>query len=84
MIDELGGPKSFNHYAWGWTNAGNTPFQRWKRETYRGGISDPFIVHWPKGVKGQGKVCHAVRARDRHRPELLESLGVGAARKYEA
>ncbi|MDX2381895.1 MAG: arylsulfatase, partial [Acidimicrobiia bacterium] len=46
-IDELGGPDTFNHYAWGWTFAGNTPFRRWKRETYRGGISDPFIVHWP-------------------------------------
>jgi arylsulfatase A-like enzyme len=56
MIDELGGPSTFNHYAWGWTFAGNTPFRRWKRETYRGGISDPFIVHWPKGVKAKGQV----------------------------
>ena len=21
-LDELGGPNVFNHYAWGWTNAG--------------------------------------------------------------
>ena len=54
-IDELGGPKYFNHYAWGWTHAGNTPFKRWKRETYRGGVSDPFLVHWPKGIKADGK-----------------------------
>ena len=47
-IDKLGGPETFNHYAWGWTFAGNTPFRRWKRETYRGGVSDPFIVHWTK------------------------------------
>ena len=26
MIDQLGGPTTFNHYAWGWTFAGNTPF----------------------------------------------------------
>ena len=63
MIDELGGPKTFNHYAWGWTFAGNTPFRRWKRETYRGGISDPFIVHWPKGIKAKGRTAHAVCAR---------------------
>ena len=56
MIDELGGPNTFNHYAWGWTWAGNTPFRRWKRETYRGGISDPFIVHYPKGLKAKGEV----------------------------
>ena len=53
-IDELGGPKYFNHYPWGWAWAGNTPFRRWKRETYRGGTSDPFIVHWPEGHQGQG------------------------------
>ena len=68
-IDDLGGPKYFNHYAWGWTNAGNTPFKRWKRETYRGGTADPFLVHWPKGDQGQGKGLSSVRARDRHGPE---------------
>ena len=31
VLDELGGPEHFNHYAWGWTFAGNTPFRRWKR-----------------------------------------------------
>jgi arylsulfatase len=55
-LEELGGPKYFNHYAWGWTWAGNTPFRRWKRETYRGGISDPFIVHWTNGIKARGDV----------------------------
>jgi len=63
-IDQLGGPTSYNHYAWGWTWAGNTPFRRWKRETYRGGTSDPFIVHWPKGLKAKGEVrtqyAHAI------------------------
>jgi arylsulfatase len=49
-IDELGGPNVFNHYAWGWTNAGNTPFRRWKRETYRGGTTDPCVVSWPDKI----------------------------------
>jgi arylsulfatase A-like enzyme len=55
-IDELGGPTTFNHYPWGWTWAGNTPFRRWKRETYRGGSSDPFLVHWPQGITARGEV----------------------------
>ncbi|RCV64512.1 arylsulfatase [Methanophagales archaeon] len=63
-IDDLGGPAYFNHYAWGWTWAGNTPFRRWKRETYRGGVSDPFIVHYPKGIEAKGQVrtqyAHAI------------------------
>lgn len=57
-MDDLGGPKYFNHYPWGWTWAGNTPFRRWKRETYRGGISDPFIVHWTNGLSARGEVRH--------------------------
>lgn len=78
QIDAIGGPTTFNHYAWGWTWAGNTPFRRWKRETYRGGISDPFIVHWPKGIAAKGEVhtqyTHAVDMV----PTVLEALGVEA------
>ena len=76
MLDELGGPKTFNHYPWGWTFAGNTPFRRWKRETYRGGISDPFVVHWPKGIKAKGETrtqyAHAIDML----PTVLDLLGV--------
>ena len=80
-LDELGGPKYYNHYPWGWTWAGNTPFRRWKRETYRGGISDPFIVHWPKGIKAKGEVrtqyAHAIDMV----PTVLELLGIEAPAK---
>ena len=56
VIDELGGPKHFNHYPWGWTFAGNTPFRRWKRETYRGGSSDPFLMQWPARITSGGEI----------------------------
>ena len=78
-IDELGGPKYFNHYAWGWTFAGNTPFRRWKRETYRGGVSDPFIVHWPKGIKAKGEIRTQYRARHRHGADGARGAGHRAA-----
>jgi arylsulfatase A-like enzyme len=75
-IDELGGPKHFNHYPWGWTFAGNTPFRRWKRETYRGGASDPFLVCWPKGIKARGEIreqyCHLIDMV----PTVLDALGL--------
>jgi arylsulfatase A-like enzyme len=77
-IDKLGGPEVCNHYAWGWTWAGNTPFRRWKRETYRGGVSDPFIVHWPAGIKAKGELrtqfAHAIDLV----PTVLEALGLEA------
>ena len=56
VLDEIGGPAHFNHYPWGWTWAGNTPFRRWKRETYRGGSTDPFIVSWPAGIAARGEI----------------------------
>jgi arylsulfatase A-like enzyme len=75
-IDEIGGPRTFNHYPWGWTWAGNTPFRRWKRETYRGGASDPFIVHWPRGISAKGEVrtqyAHIIDLV----PTILDVLGI--------
>jgi arylsulfatase len=77
-IDDIGGPKYFNHYPWGWTHAGNTPFRRWKRETYRGSVSDPFIVCWPNGIKAKGELrtqyCHAIDMV----PTVLDAIGLDA------
>ncbi|MFZ2362205.1 MAG: arylsulfatase [Anaerolineae bacterium] len=78
MIDQLGGVESLNHYAWGWANAGNTPFRRWKRETYRGGATDACIVSWPKSIQGRGEIRtqygHAIDLV----PTVLEALGMEA------
>jgi arylsulfatase A-like enzyme len=75
-IDELGGTKAYNHYPWGWTWAGNTPFRRWKRETYRGGATDPFVVSWPAGISARGEFrtqyAHAIDMV----PSVLEAVGV--------
>ena len=75
----LGGPKRFNHYPWGWTWAGNTPFRRWKRETYRGGASDPFIVPG-RADQGQGPGPRTVRAHHRHGAHGAGPAGHRAAR----
>ncbi|MBN8228909.1 arylsulfatase [Corallococcus macrosporus] len=75
-MEDLGGPKYFNHYPWGWAWAGDTPFRRWKREVYRGGTTDPFIVHWPRGIQARGEVrtqyAHAIDMV----PTVLDCLGL--------
>src|SRR5690242_18522311 len=76
LIDELGGPNHFNHYPWGWTYAGNTPFRRWKRETYRGGVSDPFLVHWPKEVRARGEIREQYAHIIDMVPTVLDVLGI--------
>jgi len=77
-IDELGGPKYFNHYPWGWAWAGNTPFKRWKKETYRGGVSDPFIVQWLDGIPARGELRHQYAHAIDMVPTVLELLDLDA------
>lgn len=38
-----------------WANASNTPFRKYKHFTHEGGISTPFIAHWPAGIKDTGR-----------------------------
>ena len=76
LIDEIGGPKHINHYPWGWTWAGNTPFRRWKRETYRGGVSDPFIVSWPRRITARGEVRTQYAHIIDMVPTVLDLLGI--------
>lgn len=75
-IDEIGGPRCHNNYPWGWTVAGNTPFRRWKREVHEGGVADPLIVHWPRGIAARGEVrrqyVHAIDVV----PTVLEVIGL--------
>jgi arylsulfatase A-like enzyme len=53
MMDDLGGPKTDNHYPPGWAMAFNTPFKMWKRYEFNGGTADPCLISWPKGIKAR-------------------------------
>ena len=56
MIDELGGENTYNHYPNGWAMAFSTPFRMFKRYSYQGGVCDPLVIYWPKGIKAKGEV----------------------------
>ena len=75
-VDLLGSAESHGHYPYGWAHAGNTPFQRWKRECHEGGVADPLIVHWPAGTEGAGEVrtqyLHVIDIM----PTVLDALGI--------
>ena len=78
-IEELGGPNAHNNYPWGWTMAGNTPFQRWKREVHEGGVADPCIVRLPARIRaGAGSVRHQFAHAIDVVPTVLEIIGVEA------
>lgn len=57
VIDDLGGPETYNHYPIGWAMAFNTPYKLFKRyASHEGGIADTAIISWPKGIGAHGEV----------------------------
>ena len=76
MLDELGGPKTYNHYTNGWAMAFNTPFKMWKRYEFNGGTADPCIISWPTGMKARGEIREQYHHAIDIVPTVLDCLGV--------
>jgi arylsulfatase A-like enzyme len=75
-LDELGGPRTYNHYPTGWAWAFNTPFKLWKRySNYEGGTADPMIVSWPQRIEQRGVCRQYVHAVDIV-ATIYEGLGI--------
>jgi arylsulfatase A-like enzyme len=57
VMNELGGPKHFNHFPSAWAHAMDTPFQ-WTKQiaSHFGGTRNPMIVAWPARIKDRGSV----------------------------
>jgi arylsulfatase A-like enzyme len=75
-LDELGSPKTYNHYPNGWAMAFNTPFKMWKRYEFNGGTSDPCIISWPKGIQAHGEIREQYHHAVDLVPTVLDALGV--------
>src|SRR5262249_2849035 len=70
--------RAYNHYAWGWAWAGNTPLRLWKRYTWLGGVRAPLIVHWPGHLTGTGGVREQFGHATDPRPTVLDAGGMPA------
>ena len=81
-LDDIGTPHGFSNFPWGWAQASNTPFQRYKQNVHFGGIRDPLIIHWPAKIKDKG----ALRSQFHHvtdlTPTVLEALNLQAPDNY--
>ncbi len=76
-IDELGSPRSYNHYNTGWAWAFDTPYPYWKRWAgYEGGVTDMCLVSWPAKIPAQStprsQYVHAVDVV----PTIYELIGI--------
>jgi arylsulfatase A-like enzyme len=78
FLDDLGSPKTYNHYPNGWAMAFNTPFKMWKRYEFEGGISDPCIISWPAGMEAKGEIREQYHHAIDIVPTVLDALGVDA------
>jgi arylsulfatase len=78
-IDELGGPKHFNHFPSAWAHAMNAPFQ-WTKQvaSHFGGTRNPMIISWPGHIADKGglrdQFIHTIDIV----PTLYELCGVTA------
>jgi arylsulfatase len=78
-INELGGPKWFNHFPSAWAHAMCTPFQ-WTKQvaSHFGGTRNPMIISWPAKIKDKG----GIRSQFLHTidivPTLYEVIGITA------
>src|SRR5277367_2367246 len=76
MIEKLGSPDTYGHYPTGWAVAFSTPFRMFKRYTYNGGVCDPLVISWPKGIKARGEVRGQYHHVTDIVPTILDCCGV--------
>jgi arylsulfatase len=83
LIDELGGPNTYEHYPTGWAAALSTPFKMFKRySNYAGGTECPLTITWPKGIKARGEVRNQYHHAVDIVPTILEIVGVKMPEVY--
>jgi arylsulfatase len=77
MIDELGGPLTYNHYPVGWAHAMDAPMQ-WTKQvaSHFGGTRNGMAISWPARIKDKG----GIRAQFSHVidivPTIYEAIGI--------
>ncbi|WP_391540442.1 arylsulfatase [Rubripirellula lacrimiformis] len=60
----------------GFSSAANTPFRRHKTWVHEGGISTPFIAHWPNGIAAKNELRSTIAHVIDIAPTILDLAGV--------
>lgn len=83
LLDELGGPDTYEHFPTGWAASFSTPFKMFKRYAqYGGGTCCPMVISWPKGIKARGEVRNQYHHSVDIVPTLLEICGLEMPKVY--
>ncbi len=54
-----GDESTYQSYGVAWANLSNAPFRLYKHWTHEGGISTPFIIHYPAQINDKGVLRHS-------------------------
>jgi len=65
---------TFMSYDLPWANVSNTPFRLFKRWVHEGGISTPFIIHWPEKISTHNIINTPVQFADIS-PTIIDICG---------
>lgn len=74
----IGEQGSYTAYETPWAYASNTPFRKYKKYMYEGGIITPNIWHWPKGIKQVGQITEGTGHIIDLMPTLLTLSGASS------
>jgi hypothetical protein len=76
-LDEVGGPKAYNHYPVGWAHAMNCPYQYTKQvASHFGGTRNATAISWPKGIRARGEIRQQFHHVVDIVPTILEAAGL--------
>ncbi len=79
----LGPDSTYGSYGPRWANVSNTPFRLHKSWVHEGGISSPFIVHWPKEIKATKEIRHQPAHVLDILPTCLDIAGIAYPKEWD-
>ena len=77
VMNDLGGPLTYNHYPVGWAHAMDSPMQ-WTKQvaSHFGGTRNGLVISWPAKIKDKGglrsQFCHLIDIV----PTIYEATGI--------
>ncbi len=77
MMNELGGPHTYNHYPVGWAHAMDAPMQ-WTKQvaSHFGGTRNGLVIVWPKQITDKGGIRRQFSSIIDIVPTLYEAIGI--------
>jgi arylsulfatase A-like enzyme len=77
MMDELGGPTTYNHYPVGWAHAMDSPMQ-WTKQvaSHFGGTRNGMVISWPAKIADKGGLRQQFASVIDIVPTIYEAAGI--------